>query len=310
VPYYWSENATLSYEGGDSVLVMVFSNESNCSVILKPHYQVGFSINETAIGDTARMVSADIDLGEFRYNRGVKTRICKDLEVQVKSLVSVSHLVTWTVTANPSSFVFDNGGPSFYATDNVPGTYSVTVLIDGIDSYCWETFNPKTIIIRDEAPRYVPGDSIIAEIISEECEKEGGIILTENIFNSNWQSITVDNDTYVISSLTSNLIKSSIGFKEVHGYDADGCSFYSDDVEVPINGECEGDYYSFSILQPSVVEFKNEGKIIIRNRAGQKVVELNCPCLWDGKSSSGFLDYGLYLVEHPDGSVKKLKYYH
>jgi hypothetical protein len=205
-------------------------------------------------------------------------------------------------------FVFEGSGADFVPSKNNPDLYSVTITADEINPYCWATDNVEIVEIKIKNSVYIAIDSI-GQAEPLQCKTEGGLLLNDHIINNNWQSISIENESHNINALSSNLINTDLGTKSITGFDPYGCPFHSDDIEVQFNGDCPDAYYYFNPLQPHGIDFNFDGKVIIRNRSGQKVVELNCPCKWDGTSSSGYLDFGLYLVEFPDGSVKKLKYY-
>lgn len=299
------------YIPGDTLFILVLDRDNSCSIVMDPVFEQGNGIeNMMGTDDTVRVTSYTLEEGSFEYDWDVQDGICVDLTRLISSVTNVNNQIRLNYSVNKQGFEFYDANGFFRPDESLEGSYIVTLKVDGISSYCWRgQENTQLINIVDKESRAVEQSEIIDTILSQQCNEPGVITINELKLREEWQSIFFNEDEYQIRG-TNGRIELGVGVYSVNGYDQNGCSFYSEDIEVLSSGDCEDAFYIFSTQNPNVIDFKEEGTIRVRNRAGVVVKELNCPCSWNGESESGgLLDFGLYMVELPNGTVKKLKYY-
>lgn len=303
---YWEDGfSNEGFRPGEEIFYYVIDLDNNCMVKLIPNY---FGVRPEGIqSDNEEMIitNFEINYGEFNYSINSTCRTSNlNITPEVNNIPDFFEIgfVSTQGIADPTTGTINPN-----ASDT--GSYIISaVLLNENQNYCWDQ-SSITFRLWDSEPI----ENNLVDYITEDqhCEKLGAITLTSNTFIDGYQELYANGENKVITSSGAE-IELGTGFYEVSLLDSNNCILtLEDEIEIRNAGNCDDGYFlSAEVGQPDYIEFIQTGEIIIRDRSGQVIKNLQGPTSWNGVDDFGkHISFGLYYIEFEDGNVAQLKSY-
>lgn len=301
IKIYLADGSGNGLETTDTLETLVFSDSFSCNAFVHHSFENGNSYTDITANDTAIINSIYTEIGIFKYDRDHYQFCDDDAGDSIIPNIRVPEGFDWTIT---SAQYFDDYG-RFVPSSTPIWNYAISIEVEMITKFCWTQDSVEILAITGDSIYVDP--SIIGEVQTLDCESNGTFFLTDEVMQ-NFDSISLNNQTYSISEIDQSL-KVPFGEYSLTALDKNKCPYYSDNIEFTATGDCDGSYHFFADQPNSTINFEETGKILIKNRSGETVHQIDGPGEWNGETSQGFLPTGLYFIQYEDGSTKKLKYY-